>query len=261
MTKNLIVEINQDIGKRSDKIQSVLSEKNFCIIRGAIDPKIVKNGIKKVKKYIEKNDDNPVTGESPSAVRDYFMKLSLGEARHSGKKIDKKFNIVRPRFKRVIYSPLFKQDIFKLDEVFIRFAKIRNFLMGVDPEYALREDKNNKMWTASRIHQFPRGGGFMSSHVDTVLPSIIKKDSIGKGFFQPILIMSQKGKDFESGGGFAKIDGKNVIYEDFTEIGDIAIYNSFTEHGCFDIDTHKPFFQRSGNGRFSGLCTLYKTLN
>ena len=33
MTKNLIVEINQDIGKRSDKIQSVLSEKNFCIIR------------------------------------------------------------------------------------------------------------------------------------------------------------------------------------------------------------------------------------
>ena len=55
------------------------------------------------------------------------MKLSLGEARHSGKKIDKKFNIVRPRFKRVIYSPLFKQDIFKLDEVFIRFAKIRNF--------------------------------------------------------------------------------------------------------------------------------------
>ena len=55
--------------------------------------------------------------------------------------------------------------------------------------------------------------------------------------------MSQKGKDFESGGGFAKIDGKNVIYEDFTEIGDIAIYNSFTEHGCFDIDTHKPFFK------------------
>ena len=92
---------------------------------------------------------------------------TLGEARHSGKKIDKKFNIVRPRFKRVIYSPLFKQDIFKLDEVFIRFAAKLEILMGVDPEYALREDKTNKMWTASRIHQFPSGGGFMSSHVDT----------------------------------------------------------------------------------------------
>ena len=45
-------------------------------------------------------------------------------------------------------------------------------LMGVDPEYALREDKTNKMWTASRIHQFPSGGGFMSSHVDTVLTLI-----------------------------------------------------------------------------------------
>ena len=29
MTKNLIVEINQDIGEKSDKIQSVLSEKTF----------------------------------------------------------------------------------------------------------------------------------------------------------------------------------------------------------------------------------------
>ena len=54
MTKNLIVEINQDIGEKSDKIQSVLSEKNFCIIRGAIDPKIVKNGIKKLKNILKK---------------------------------------------------------------------------------------------------------------------------------------------------------------------------------------------------------------
>lgn len=258
--ESLIIDVSQGLQSAKYKIRKTINDHNFCILRGYIDALDVENGINKVKTFVENNHDHAVTGETPDQVRDYFMKLSIGEGIHSGKSIFVDEAIVRPRFKRAIYSPIGARDRFGLDIVFKKVAEIRNFCMGLDIDYATSSENQDGLWTAARMHQFPTGGGFMAKHTDTVLPRIISETAIGNGFFQPILVMSQKGRDFETGGGVAVVDGKPIIYEDFTEVGDIAIYNVNTIHGVAEIDSHKPFVQRSGNGRYSGLVTLYKQL-
>ena len=196
----------------------------------------------------KKIDDASTTGEKASEVRKLFMKMSIGNAEHGG--------VIRPRFKRVIYNPL-NQDVFKLDFVFKKLAQIRNYLSNKSLDYAIDKEEDN-FWTAARMHQFPKGGGFMVLHKDTVLPGILKQRKFKGGFFQPLVLMTQKFEDFNKGGGIALINDEIVEYEDFANRGDIVIYDSHTLHGVKDIDPHLPYNQRSIEGRISGLVTLYE---
>lgn len=78
------------------------------------------------------------------------------------------------------------------------------------------------------------------------------------GFYQPLVLLTQKGEDFETGGGVAEIDGHVVEYEDYANMGDIVVYNDMTQHGVSDIDPHKLYKQDSLAGRMGGLVTLFK---
>ena len=51
------------------------------------------------------------------------------------------------------------------------------------------------------------------------------------------------------------------LSENYTKPGDILVYDSRTIHGVNTIDPSKKFIQRSGDGRYSGLVTLYKFRN
>jgi hypothetical protein len=257
----LIIDVSAGLEKKRNDIKNVVEKYNFCLLRGVVDPKSISNGVGKIKSYVERHEDAAVTGEDSSKVKNYFMKLSIGEGRHSGKSINLIEDVVRPRLKRDLYCPINQGNLFDLDQSFKEVAKVRNFLMGIALDYGIDDNPSAELWTASRVHHFPTGGGFMSSHKDTVAPRVLADNAVGMGFFQPILVMSQKGVDYETGGGFAVIDDKIVVYEDFAEVGDIAVYNAATEHGCMEIDTHRPFLQRSGEGRYSGLVTLYKNLD
>ena len=125
-------------------------------------------------------------------------------------------------------------------------------------DFALGKVEKNKMWTAARIHHFPTGAGFMFPHKETIAPGIVK--GFGK-YYQVLITMSEKGKDYKIGGGTTTYKNKLVEYENFTKPGDIVVYDSRTIHGVNTIDPDKPFIQRSGNGRYSGLVTLYKLRN
>ena len=234
-----------------DRLRYNLEKYHFCILRDLISHDEVVNGMKKVYDFIESNEDNATTGENPDDVRGYFVKMSIGNARHGG--------VERPRFKRAIYSPLNKENKFELDNAFTQLAMVRNLLSNQKLDFALRKDEDG-LWTAARMHQFPIGGGFMVSHKDTVLPKMLKDQKFTGGFFQPLALLSKKGEDFYKGGGFAVINNEILEYEEYTERGDIAIYDSLTEHGVADIDSDKKYIQRSGAGRYSGLVSLYKSL-
>ena len=246
-----IVECS-DLNEQSmAKIKATVEESHFCLVRGLTNPEIVREGMNRVHRHIERNEDSPTTGERADQVRGkVFMKMSIGNARHGG--------VERPRFKRALYSP-YGQNSFGLDPVFSQLARVRNFLAGKRADYALEVEEDG-FWTASRMHHFPAGGGFMVLHRDTVLPAKLEENNFEGGYFQPLAILSKKGEDFETGGGVAVIDGTSVEYEDYTELGDIAIYDALSEHGVNDVDSHIPYTQRSGRGRYSGLATLYKSL-
>ncbi len=232
-------------------IQSALNSHSFCIIRGLIDASELCSSLALLGEFIENNEDRACTGESSEEVKSYFMKLSIGLGNHSGNSIN------RARFMRTIYFPLNTSDDFMLVNSFKTLAKVRNLLMNKPIDFAV-ETPEDGLWTAARIHHFPTGGGHMVIHKDTLLPQYLTEMDESTKYFQPILIMSQKGIGFDKGGGVAMLDGSLVEYEDYTKIGDIVIYDVNTIHGVNEIDLHRPFLQRSRTGRYSGLVTLYK---
>ena len=234
-----------------DEILSRLDVHQFCVIRGLIKPDALQIGMDEVRSYIEGTEDRACTGEKPEEVRDYFMKMSIGQGNHSGHDIN------RGRFMRTVYVPLDERDKFQLVDIFKNVARVRNLLMAKELDFAVEQPEEG-FWTAARIHHFPIGGGFMVTHRDTLLPSLL--DEAQYEYFQPILVMSEKSVDYEKGGGVAVIGDQMVEYEDFCNFGDIAIYNVNTIHGVNEVDLHRPFVQRSAAGRYSGLVTLYKEM-
>ena len=219
-----------------------------CIIKGIINSNEMKIPIKKLKKFIEKNNDYASIGENPKKVRGYFMK-------YISRIKSLKFPGVTGVVLRAIYNPLHMKDKWGFHQIFIKLAKVRNVLMKKSINFATDKIDKNKMWSAARIHHFPTGAGFMFPHKDIEMPSVIK--GFGK-YYQLILTMSEKGKDFKIGGGTIKYKNQIIEYENFTKPGDIVIYDSRTFHGVNTSDPHKPYIQRSANGRYSGLITLYK---
>jgi len=203
----------------------------------------------KLKKFIKENEDLPSIGENPKKVNGFMMKFisRIRSINPPG---------VTSVVKRTIYNPLNRKDLWGFHIPFIKLAKVRNVLMEKPIDYAILKSEDN-LWTAARIHHFPTGAGFMFPHKDTELPKVIK--GLGK-YYQILMLMTKKGRDFETGGGSVMYKKKMIEYEDMTKVGDILIYDSRTIHGVNTIDPHKKFIQRSGNGRYSGLVTLYKKL-
>ena len=234
------------------ELLAIIKEYKFCRITGLLDAKQIKRSRKLLEEQFCLSNDNPVYGDTPQDVKSNFQKLSIGRARHGG--------VDRPRFMRVFYNPIWAEDIYQLRNIFIRIAQVRNILGDLHRDFAITEVENG-MWTAARVHLFPAGGGFMTEHKDTVLPSVLKKSGIAGGYYQPVALLTQKGVDYHKGGGTLELEGKIIEYEDYTTLGDIIIYDATTCHGVSDIDPDLPFRQNSLRGRMSGLVTLYKNLD
>ena len=262
MTSNLLsikelfsrttIEIDSPSEISRSELSSVLNEFSFAVIRGLINPDKIRLSKEKLINSFVAGSDAPATGEHPRDIMNNFQKLSIGGAEHSG--------VYRPRCMRTFYNPIWSDDIYGMRKCFELAARVRNIIYGLDEYYAIDKIEDG-FWTASRIHNYPRGGGFLVSHVDDVVPVVQKASGISK-YFQPVIVMSKKGKgidcDFESGGGFFEINNARYYYEEEARLGDIIIYSGATIHGVADIDLHKTFDTRDPSGRFAGFVTLYK---
>jgi len=205
--------------------------------------------LKKIKKNMFFLKENPALGESPNKIMKNYSKFVLGGTMNG-------FDY-RPRCLRVIYNPIWDKDLMGARKIFIKLAQFRNIVQGYNKNFAIHKVEKN-LWTASRIQHYPAGGGFFSQHKDFVLNKVTSIAKIKK-FIQIILLVTSKGKDFESGGAYI-INKKNkkIDLETQAKAGSIILYNSFTEHGVDEIDPNKAFKQNSADGRIALLASLYK---
>lgn len=234
------------------KLVSILNKYNFAVIKGIIDPDVVRSAKQRIRALYSQDNDNPATGEDPSELMDNFQKLSIGGAEHSG--------VYRPRCMRTMYNPIWADDIYGMRDIFRLAAQTRNRIYGWDLNYCIDQVEDG-FWTAARIHHYPAGGGFLIAHVDDVVPVVQKAEGISR-YFQPVVVMSKKGTgedcDFCTGGGFFDVEGERYYYEEDSELGDIVIYSGATIHGVADIDLHRTFDPRKPDGRMAGFVTIYK---
>jgi hypothetical protein len=160
------------------------------------------------------------------------------------------------RFMLTIYSPLTDQDKFGISEFFKTLIQVRDLCAG-RPKPLYDEELEKPFFNGSRIQIYPSGGGFMSSHTDSTAVNTFNAASNGV-FLQPLLLLSERGVDYETGGAFYVKDGKKVFIENETQSGDIVVYDESIEHGVGDVDSHLPLDLQSKKGRIVALTTIYK---
>lgn len=241
----------EEVESKADEIHAIMKEYNFIRITGLVEAEKVQTVRRKIEEVVPTLGDRPSLGEDPKDIQDNFCKLSIGGAQ--------KYGVYRPRCLRTIYNPMWSEDLYGAHECFKKVAQVRNTLYGFERDFAIDKIEDG-MWTASRFHHYPTGGGFLLSHRDIVVPKVHEKEGY-KGFYQLIMAMSKKGEDFEKGGGFATIKGQKYYFEEDVDYGDIVIYDGRTVHGVDDIDPDKSFNQNKIGGRIVAFVTLYKDID
>lgn len=235
----------------ADDINAALDAHGFVRICGLVSRDDVLAAREKLKAGFSAADDHPGLNDKPGSVMRNYQKISVGGASRNWS--------YRPRFVRVIYNPLWEDDVYGMHGVFRRIAQLRNVLQDKPLDYAIDKVEDN-LWTAARIHHYPRGGGFLVGHVDNVNPKVVG-DMGHKQYHQLLCLMTKRGEDFEEGGGFIEIDGERLIFEDHCELGDIMIYNGLIHHGVAEVDPHELPDVTGLSGRFAAFASLYKDMS
>ena len=233
------------------EMRATLAEQLVIRVRGLFDPDEMRAVKRGMASHFDCRNDRKHDPRDTEAIRQNFQKLQvggiadLGQYRNLG------------RFLRMFFNPIFAEDIYGMHKHFIRLAQLRNRLYGLPVPFAVCGTENG-LWTAARIHQYPRGGGFMSPHRDAFTQLVATE--AGLTFVQPFLILSKKGEDYTEGGAFIDCQGKQVYYEDGCEPGDVIVYDGKSIHGVGDVDALAPLDLTVFSGRIVAFASLYRHL-
>lgn len=130
----------------------------------------------------------------------------------------------------------------------------RNRLVGLSDWYG-DNPPTDQYWNACRIHHYPRGGGFMVEHRDTHFPKIIGD----MHYLQTLFLMSIKGTDFKTGGGFIRTnEGEFIDLEDQGGMGALIFFDGRIQHGVRDVDSDSDFSLSAQTGRLVAIAGQYE---
>ncbi len=228
---------------------SSLRGSGFCCVRGLILEDEVRASRRKFDALFDSSQDKPGAGESPEDIQRNFQKLRVGVSPYKSE---------NSRLVRTFYNPLWEEDIYELHKPFRKMIHLRNHLLGKPAEFA-SDNVEGGLWTAARLQHYPPGGGFMSAHRDELTIDVVKEERMN--YLQLLLILSKKGEDYQSGGGFILRDNKFIDIEDQTRLGDIILYDGSTVHGVDTIDPLQVLDLNTSSGRLVGFVTLYRDLS
>jgi hypothetical protein len=229
------------------EIRRFLAENTFARVTGLFDPETIQRARERLRAMFNSKNDRKHDPRNPDALLQNFQKLVVGGTQG--------VNSV-PRFVRLFYNPLMDADIFGMHDVFRNLVRFRNLLYGLPRDFTLSGIEDG-MWSATRIHHYPRGGGFMAPHTDVGTATVSREAGLA-GYVQVILIMSRKGIDFQTGGAYIDVDGERLFFESECDLGDVVIYDGRVNHGVEDIDGLDPLDMSSFEGRLVAMATLFK---
>ena len=235
-----------------EQFHEQMERDTFACIRGIFSREEVNACWNKMVELFSSENDHATYGQSPTAIRENFQRLNIGGE-------SKRASHTDARLFRVFYNPIWSEDTFGMRDIFRRLAMVRNALADLPRDFAIDKiEEPSGLWTAARVHQYPQGGGFFQGHTDYVANEIAKKGRAD--FYQPLLLMTQKGEHYETGGGFVDLNGERIYLEDHFDQGDIAVYDGRVQHGVEDVDPHKVLDLHSLNGRATAFVTLFKAM-
>lgn len=233
--------------EQRESICTCLEKSGISILRGLVDENALASSRALIKSSFDRSKD--YLGSKATAY--------LANTNHQRLLIGSSGSIFSPhshgQLVRSFYNPMSSEDIFNMHGNFQRLIHVRNIL-----SCGRKELTEGRFWSASRIHQYPAGGGFMGAHTDIRAASILLGSSLR--YIQVLLVMTQRSIDFSSGGAFIVINGQVVDLESIVKIGDIIVYNENIIHGVDCIDGDRELDLNTFNGRVSAFVTLFKKM-
>lgn len=167
---------------------------------------------------------------------------------HRLNRFDKR-SYVKACFHQFVFFP-WNQDLFNFFEIFQPVYRMRNLLSGLPEDSYLGTSPQDGCIARLAFQFYPSGEGAMNRHIDPV------------DYHQlavPLLIMSDKGKDFQEGGLFVEPKAKErILIDDICGIGDVVYMNAQISHGVLPIDPNVARDWMSFKGRWMLLFAVNK---
>ena len=120
--------------------------------------------------------------------------------------------------------------------------------------------KKRNIWNVNDLYfiqgyvcHYPRGGGYIGPHSDV---------TFNVRNMTAIMLLSEKGKDYYSGGLKVKLNKKYINLDDHMEAGDVVVFNNTKRHkvDCIDPNIKKISF-KSPKGRWMMITTVQRNYN
>jgi hypothetical protein len=134
-------------------------------------------------------------------------------------------------------------DLFNyFDEIFA----LKSFLGGLDKDAILRAQPSSGVIARVNLQNYPSGGGGLSEHVDPYSNFAL---------IQTLIQGSSTGKDFKSGGLFAREqkDSEKVYLDHLTEPGDLIVLSPAIPHGVDPVDPNEDYDWKRNRGKWTIL--------
>jgi hypothetical protein len=245
--KILKIKNLEDIMYNSNYISNEIKKNGAIIIRNAFDKEKILFVLKKINQQIKKIKKIGTTAATKKTIRKNSCKWSVGG--NSGAQIG------LSRLMLILYNPISASDKYKFRSEFEKLIKIRDYIRN---DGKLTNDKclSGNYFNACRFQIYPKGGGFMIGHTD--YDGVKNSKKIMKTYFQTLLFMTERGKDFKKGGAYILFKNKRIDIEKHVKRGDVVVYDGKSYHGVDDIDPNLPFSSNDLSGRVVALTTIYK---
>ncbi len=187
-------------------------------------------------------------GVMQTSMEEYVPRRE-GARNHFRVSFDDERALVRAWFASWSFFP-WNQDLLLLYERYAPVYQLRNLLSGLAPKTFLGRRAEMGCCARLAVQFYPRGKGYMAAHVDPY-----DKHQV----VVPIMPMSKRGKDFQTGGSFvARRNGERISTEDLVDPGDILLFHSRCVHGVETIDQGSSYDPLSAAGRWMFLFGVNK---
>lgn len=232
-------------------LHRVLEAHHIARVRGLFERDRVRAVLASIACRFDRGRDRRHDPQDTEAVRSNFQKLQIGA--NSG--IDTRRTL--GRFLRILYNPIFADDVHGMRAHFVTLARFRNGLYGLPRDHAVH-GTDDGFFTCARLHQYPRGGGFMVPHRDLYGRAVTVEAQLA--YYQPFLILSEQGVDYQEGGAYIDLGDERIHYEGACRAGDVVVYDGRTVHGVGDVDPLVPLELDRFSGRVAAFASLYRHL-
>lgn len=236
----------EELENKSSEIQGVVSARGYVLLRGLFDRNLIRDKIDGISSYIGQSDIYPSSGVKREEIRENIVKYSIGSTSGSQSGIS--------RFFLTIMNPMDKDDVLGMKDIFHNLISVRDTIAQRKP-ILFDENLPKPKFNGTRVQAYPSGGGFMTSHRDTRAAHSL--EGTATNYIQLVMLLTEKGTDYHSGGAFVEHNGKIIDSERGSFSGDILVYDGNTNHGVADIDPHIALDTRNFKGRFVAVATIY----